>query len=655
MYPYPSGDLHIGHWYIDDADRRDRPLPPDARRERLLADRLRRVRPAGRERRDQERHQPARLDDAEHRQHARASSGRWARRSTGTPRSSPPTPSTTAGTSGSSCSSWRPAWPTARCRRSTGAPTTGRWRASRSRAPTATAGAAARRSRSATCAQWYLRITKLRRRAARLRGHRLAGADPDPCRRTGSAGREGARDRLRDRAVDAPRRRRGAARVHDPAGHAVRGDVHGPGAGAPAGRDADRARRRAEVEAYVAQAAAPRPRSSACRRTARRRASPIGADAINPVNGERIPILDRRLRAGRLRHRRDHGRARPTTSATSRSRRSSACRSGGSSRRPATRTATLADGAYIAHSAGRAAGQRGRVHRPGRPTRAGARSSARSRREGKGKAAVTYRLRDWLISRQRYWGTPIPVIYCDDATGSCRCPDEDLPVRLPDTVDYRGSGENPLNRDEAFLNVDVPDVRRPGPARDRHDGHVHRLVLVLVPLPVAGQGRRRRSTARSSSAGRPVDQYTGGAEHAVMHLLYARGSGRRRCATSASSTQDEPFKRLFNQGQILGADGERMSKSRGNVQDPDDLVAQLRRRHGPPVPDVHGAVGPGRAVEPDRHRRRPPLPEPGLDDRARSARARARRPGAAARCRPARTRRRPDRDPRRPPTGRCAT
>ena len=124
----------------------------------------------------------------------------------------------------------------------------------------------------------------------------------------------------------------------------------------------------------------------------------------------------------------------------------------------------------------------------------------------------------------------------------------------------------------------------------------------------------------------PVEQYTGGAEHAVMHLLYAR-EFTKMMRDVGLVQQNEPWKRLFNQGQILGMDGERMSKSRGNTQDPDELVAQLRRRHDPAVPDVHGPVGPGRPVEPDRHGRRPPLPEPRLDDRDRPARRRARRRG----------------------------
>ena len=152
-------------------------------------------------------------------------------------------------------------------------------------------------------------------------------------------------------------------------------------------------------------------------------------------------------------------------------------------------------------------------------------------------------------------------------------PDDQLPVRLPETVDYAGSGENPLRHDPAFLDDDLSALRRPGAARDRHDGHVHRLVVVLVPLPLARQRGRARSTARWSTAGRPVDQYTGGAEHAVMHLLYSRFF-TKAMADCGLVGEREPFKRLFNQGQVLGADGERMSKCRGNVEDPDALVAR---------------------------------------------------------------------------------
>ena len=190
---------------------------------------------------------------------------------------------------------------------------------------------------------------------------------------------------------------------------------------------------------------------------------------------------------------------------------------------------------------------------------------------GRGRQAVTYRIRDWLISRQRYWGTPIPVVHCDDC-GPVAVNETDLPVLLPETVDYQGSGDNPLNRDEAFLAVDCPQCGKPARREtDTMDTFIDSSwywFRYLTPhngeLPVDPDVVREWS---------PVDQYTGGAEHAVMHLLYSRFFTKAMRDLGLVNV-DEPFRRLFNQGQILGADGERMSKSRGNVQDPDELVAK---------------------------------------------------------------------------------
>ena len=194
-------------------------------------------------------------------------------------------------------------------------------------------------------------------------------------------------------------------------------------------------------------------------------------------------------------------------------------------------------------------------------------------KEGRGEFAVSYRIRDWLVSRQRYWGTPIPVIYCD-TDGIVPVPYEDLPVRLPEEVDFKGSGESPLKTDRTFIDVACPRCGRPARREtDTMDTFVDSgwyWFRYLSPHndddPVDRELVDRWT---------PVDQYTGGAEHAVMHLLYARFF-TKALADLGIVGQREPFKRLFNQGQILGADGERMSKSRGNVQDPDDLV----RRYG---------------------------------------------------------------------------
>ena len=151
-------------------------------------------------------------------------------------------------------------------------------------------------------------------------------------------------------------------------------------------------------------------------------------------------------------------------------------------------------------------------------------------------------------------------------------PDDQLPVLLPETVDYAGSGDNPLNHDEAFLHVDCP---RCGQAARRETDTMDTFIdsswywyRYLSPDKADGPIDRAMTDRWT-----PVDQYTGGAEHAVMHLLYSRFF-TKAMADCGLIAEREPFKRLFNQGQILGADGERMSKSRGNVQDPDELVAR---------------------------------------------------------------------------------
>ncbi len=194
-------------------------------------------------------------------------------------------------------------------------------------------------------------------------------------------------------------------------------------------------------------------------------------------------------------------------------------------------------------------------------------------RAGAGERATTYRLRDWLISRQRYWGTPIPIIHCATC-GPVGVPVEELPVMLPDEVDFKQTGESPLKSASAWLNVPCPKCGGPGQREsDTMDTFVDSSWYWYRYLsPNFGGGPVDRNLV---DAWCPVDQYTGGAEHAVMHLLYSRffTKALRDLGLIAES---EPFTRLFNQGQILGSDGERMSKSRGNVEDPDALVT----RHG---------------------------------------------------------------------------
>jgi leucyl-tRNA synthetase len=186
-----------------------------------------------------------------------------------------------------------------------------------------------------------------------------------------------------------------------------------------------------------------------------------------------------------------------------------------------------------------------------------------------GRRAVTYRLRDWLISRQRYWGTPIPIIYCPEH-GAVPVPEEDLPVRLPEDAEFIPTGESPLKRDPDFYNTECPVCGGPATREtDTMDTFVDSSwyqYRYLSPHYEEGPFDPERGEKWL-----PVDQYTGGIEHAVMHLLYTR-FWTKVMRDMGLVDFDEPMLRLHNQGHILGEDGEKMSKSRGNVINPQDFV-----------------------------------------------------------------------------------
>ncbi len=188
---------------------------------------------------------------------------------------------------------------------------------------------------------------------------------------------------------------------------------------------------------------------------------------------------------------------------------------------------------------------------------------------GEGRRAVTYRLHDWLISRQRYWGTPIPIVYCD-ACGAVPVPEEDLPVLLPEDAEFMPTGESPLKLDPDFYNTKCP--RCGGPATretDTMDTFVDSSWYQYRYLsPHYDEGPFDPERGKKWL---PVDQYTGGIEHAVMHLLYTR-FWTKVMRDLGLVDFDEPMLRLFNQGTILGPDGEKMSKSRGNVINPQEFV-----------------------------------------------------------------------------------
>ena len=192
--------------------------------------------------------------------------------------------------------------------------------------------------------------------------------------------------------------------------------------------------------------------------------------------------------------------------------------------------------------------------------------------KGWGHRTTSYRLRDWLISRQRYWGTPIPVVYCQEC-GVVPVPEEELPVLLPEDAEFKPTGESPLVENKSFLNTVCP--RCGGRARretDTMDTFIDSSwYLLRYASPKYDAGAFDPDVLKQWL---PVDQYTGGAEHAVMHLLYSRFF-IKAMRDIGMVDFDEPFLRLFNQGVILGADHEKMSKSRGNVVNPDDVVGVM--------------------------------------------------------------------------------
>lgn len=191
---------------------------------------------------------------------------------------------------------------------------------------------------------------------------------------------------------------------------------------------------------------------------------------------------------------------------------------------------------------------------------------------GQAEHKTNYRLRDWLVSRQRYWGAPIPIIHCDKC-GTVPVPYADLPVKLPHDVEFTPDGESPLAKHEGFMNVKCPIC----------GGDAHRDPDTLDTFVCSSWYYLRYPDAHNSKEPfnpeiinkmLPVDKYVGGAEHACMHLLYARFI-TKALRDMGYLNFDEPFKSLVHQGIILGPDGMRMSKSRGNIIAPDPYVQEF--------------------------------------------------------------------------------
>ena len=192
-------------------------------------------------------------------------------------------------------------------------------------------------------------------------------------------------------------------------------------------------------------------------------------------------------------------------------------------------------------------------------------------KNGWGKQTVMYRLRDWLISRQRYWGAPIPMIYCDTC-GIVPVPEEDLPVLLPPDAEFKPTGESPLKYCQSFVNITCPKCS--GPARRETDTMDTFMCSSWYFLKYTSpETRDAPFDAVKVKYWLPVDLYTGGAEHAVMHLFYTRFF-MKALRDVGLVDFDEPFIRLFNQGTIVYHGG-KMSKTKGNVISPDEYVAEL--------------------------------------------------------------------------------
>ena len=207
--------------------------------------------------------------------------------------------------------------------------------------------------------------------------------------------------------------------------------------------------------------------------------------------------------------------------------------------------------------------------------------------KGIGHAKVNYKLRDWVFSRQRYWGEPIPMVKCDKC-GWVPLPEDQLPL------DAAGRGQLRADRQRRMPAVahdrlgehHLPVLRRPGQARDRHHAPVGRFLAGTSCAIWTRTTTRRWPRKEALEYWSPVDWYNGGMEHTTLHLLYSRFWHKFLYDIGVVPTK-EPYAKRTSHGMILGENGEKMSKSRGNVVNPDDIVDALRRGYHASVRDVH--------------------------------------------------------------------
>jgi len=197
-----------------------------------------------------------------------------------------------------------------------------------------------------------------------------------------------------------------------------------------------------------------------------------------------------------------------------------------------------------------------------------AKVAAYAQEQGFGEKTVTYRLRDWLISRQRAWGAPIPIVYCDEG-GIVPVPEDQLPVRIPDDLEFKGEGASPLARHEGFVSTSCPQCGRP--ARRETDTMDTFVDSSWYFLRYADANNDAKAWDQAKvDYWMPVDQYVGGIEHAVLHLLYSRFF-TKVLRDMGYVKVDEPFSALLTQGMVL-KDGAKMSKSKGNTVSPEEMI-----------------------------------------------------------------------------------
>lgn len=192
--------------------------------------------------------------------------------------------------------------------------------------------------------------------------------------------------------------------------------------------------------------------------------------------------------------------------------------------------------------------------------------------KGSGDFKINYRLRDWLVSRQRYWGAPIPIVYCEKC-GEVPVPESELPVRLPYDVDFNPDGTSPLLKSKSFINTECPVC---GGKATRDADTMDTFVCSSWYFLRYPDNRNEEKAFDTGWINKmlPVDKYVGGAEHSCMHLLYARFF-TMALHDMGYCNFEEPFSSLVHQGVILGPDGQRMSKSRGNVISPDSYIEKF--------------------------------------------------------------------------------